>query len=472
MNLAPLTLDLLLVGLLVLVFVADLLLPNGQKRGLGALTAAGLAILLGASFFLRLEGTAVSGAYVTDGVALFLKRVFLAAGILGTLGSIDLIDRRMPQRTGEYYVLLLSSILGMSLLSGARELVFLAVAFELMGIPLYVMAALERRDGKDVEAALKLYLVGASSSAITLYGISLLYGMTGSTVIADLAQAPLSPLLLVGIGTTMAGMGFKLGMVPFHMWVPDAYEGAPTPFVAFLSVAPKAAGFAAFIRLFVAGFQGEASRWSLLLLIVCAGTMILGNLLAIPQKNVKRLLAGSGIAHVGIMLLAFAVGTERGLAMLLFYLAAYVFTNMGAFLVQAYVAEGAGSDDITIYRGLARRSPTIAFAMLLFLLSLGGIPFVAGFWAKFYVFMAAWQAGQGFLVFMGAALAVLALFYYLRVARQMYIEGDGTEGAMLPLGLPSKLALIVAISGVLGLGIYPRPVVEAALAAVHQLMGA
>lgn len=468
MNFLPLTLDILLCGLIVLVFVADLLLPNGQKRGLGALTAAGLLLLLGASFVLPLDGTAFSGAYATDGLALFLKRVFLLAGFIGTLGAIDPLDRHASVRQGEYYVLMLSSLLGMCLLAGARELVFLIVAFELMGIPLYVMAALYKRDGRDAEAAIKLYLVGASSSAITLYGLSILYGMTGTTVIADLAKAAPSPLLWVGMGATLAGMGFKLGMVPFHMWVPDTYEGAPTPFVAFLSVAPKAAGFAALIRLFSGGLLHAHDRWGTLLIAVCVATMVLGNLLAIPQTHVKRLLAGSGIAHVGIMLLAFAVGTERGLGMLLFYLVAYVFTNMGVFFVHAHIGE-AGSDEIGAYRGLARRAPGLALAMLIFLLSLGGIPFVAGFWAKLYIFLAAWQAGQGFLVFLGAALAVLALFYYLKVARQMYIEGDGSEGAVAPLSLPSKLAVILSISGVVGVGAYPRPFIEAALQAVKGM---
>lgn len=471
MNFTPLALDFLLVGLALVVFVADLLLPNGEKRGLGALTAFGLLGLLGASFLLDLEGTAFTGAYATDTFALYLKRTFLVAGFLGVLGSIDHLDRKLPNRQGEYYLLLLSSLLGMSLLAGARELIFLVVAFELMGIPLYVMAALAKRDGRDVEAALKLYLVGATSSAITLYGLSLLYGCAGTTAIADLARAEATPLFRLGMLATLAGMGFKVGMVPFHQWVPDTYEGAPTPFVAFLSVAPKAAGFAAFIRLFAAGLFPLHDTWGHVALVIAGVTMVVGNMLAIPQDNVKRLLAGSGIAHVGILLLAFAVATEKSLGMLLFYLLAYVFTNMGAFLVHEVISEQHGGDGLSVYRGLARRAPALALAMLVFLLSLGGIPFVAGFWAKFYVFLAAYEAGQGFLVFMGASLAVLALFYYLKVGRAMYIveASEGLPETLAPLSLPMRSALILCAVGVVGLGVFPRPFVDAALQAAREL---
>ncbi len=472
-NLVPLTIDLLLAAVILLVFVTDLILPADEKRGLGALAAVGVAVVLGATFLVQPGGEAFGGAFVLDAVGLYLKRIFLAAGLLGLLLSIDHSDKRYPTRQGEYYLLMLFSLLGMCLLSGARELILLAVSFELMGIPLYVLAAMAKNpDGKNTEAALKLFLVGATSTVIGLWGLSFIYGATGTTQIAAIAAAESTPLLRLGMVATMAGWAFKLGIVPFHMWVPDTYEGAPTPFVGFLSVAPKAAGFAAFIRLFMGGLLGFHGSWGTLLLVLAGVTMILGNLIAVPQNNVKRLLAGSGIGHMGIMMLSFAIGTAEGLAMLLFYLAAYVFTNMGAFAVQTVLGDRYGSDDIDMYRGLAQRAPGLALAMLIFLLSLGGIPFVAGFWAKLYVFVAAWQQGQWLLVILGASMAVLGLFYYLRVARAMYIEPPA-EGAQQgePMALPARLALLAAVIGVVGMGVYPRPFVDSALEAARGLLG-
>ena len=431
-DLAPLLLPLLVCGVILLVLVADLLLAPRDKRAVGILAAAGVTAVLAASFAIPPYGEALSGSYVLDDLTLFLDRVFLAAGVLGILAAIDHADRRFPTRQGEYYLLLLVALAGMLVLAGARDLVLLVVAFETAGMPLYLLAALPKTpDGRTTEAALKYYLVGAASTAIALYGLSLLYGAAGTTAIAGLAAAPVTPMLFVGVMATFAGMAFKIGLVPFHLWVPDTYEGAATPFVAFLSVAPKAAGFAALLRVLHGGLIERHSLWLPALLVIAAASMILGNVLAIPQGNVKRLLAGSGIAQVGTMLLAFAIGTAEGVAMLLFYLAAYVFTNMGAFLVQGIVGDHAGHDDLPIYRGLARTAPGLALAMLLFLLSLGGIPFMAGFWAKLQVFVAVWHAGQGALVILAAVLAVMALFYYLKVARAMYIE-PAPEGATAP----------------------------------------
>jgi NADH-quinone oxidoreductase subunit N len=469
-GLAPLALPLLLFGVAVLVLLADLLLGRDEKRGLGAVTAIGIAGVLGASFLFDTPGESLGGSYVLDGLTLVLDRIVLAAGFLAILGSIDHVDQRYPTRQGEYYLLVLFSLVGMLVLAGARELILLAVAFETAGIPLYVLAALPKsEDGKATEAALKLYLVGATSTAVSLYGLSLIYGAAGTTSIAGIAAAPASPLLMLGTLATLAGMSFKLGIVPFHLWVPDTYEGTSTPFTAFLSVAPKAAGFAAFLRLFAGGLLPLHDTWLVILLVLSAASMTLGNLLAIPQQNVKRLLAGSGIAQVGTMLLAFAIGTEQGIAMLLFYLCAYVFTNIGAFLVQTVLGDASGTDEMRIYKGLARTAPGLALIMVLFLLSLGGIPFMAGFWAKLQVFVAAWHAGQGFMVVLAAVLAVVALYYYLRVARQMYIEAPDAGAQAPAIGLPTRLALIACVVGVVGMGAMPEPFVKAALEAARGL---
>jgi NADH-quinone oxidoreductase subunit N len=476
-----LVLDVLLACSILVVFVADLLLPPGEKRGLGPLAAFLVLGVLVASFVLWSSGEAVGGAFTTDALALYLKRILYVAAFIAILGSVDHVDRKTPDRQGEYYVLLLCSLLGASLLAGSRDMVLLVVSFELMGIPLYLLGAFEKSGLLPAEASVKLYLVGASSSTISLYGLSILYGATGSTSIAELAHLAstgAAPLVRIGVLAVIAGMAFKIGAVPFHMWVPDTYEGAPTPFVTWLSTGPKVAGFAALIRLVYGGLLPFGGLWGGVLLVMAAATMLVGNLVAIPQKNAKRLLAGSGIAHVGYLLLAFALGTAEGLSVLLFYLAAYVFTNSGAFLVQSVVGRGTSSstegDGVGSYRGLASRSPGLALAMLLFLLSLGGIPFVAGFWAKFQVFMAAWHSGQVFLVLLGAGLAVVALFYYLRIARAMYIEPAPTEGEdseKPAIGLPGRIAIAAALAGVLGLGIYPKPFVEAAMVAAKAVMG-
>lgn len=459
-----------------LVFIADLVLPgdgSGERRGLGALATVGLVLVLAFSFFWQPEGPAFGGAYVQDAYATYLQRILLVAGILGCLGSIDRADKTMGDRQGEYFFLMLSSLVGMLALCGARELVLLIVSFELMGLPLVALAALQKTAAKGVEAGLKLYLVSAVSSVVTLYGLSFIYGATGTTflpaIAEQLAEHRVQPLFLaLGMVLTLAGMGFKIGAVPFHMWVPDTYQGAPTPFVAFLSVAPKAAGFAALIRLFVGGLHSEWAHWWPIVMVVAVVTMVLGNLMAVPQDHLKRLLGYSGIAHIGLLLVAFGIASSQSLGVVLFYLLAYVFTNMGAFFVIDAVG---GTEDMRAVRGLATRSPALAFAMLLFLLSLGGIPFVAGFWAKILLFWAVWQAGLGWIVILGASLAVLALFYYMRVARSLYIEKAEPDAPLITVARPMQLAIGLSVAGVVGLGLMPRPFIEAAMAAAGALVG-
>jgi len=463
----------LTVGALI-VLIADLLLPADQKRGLGALSVIVVLAVLGMSFVVDVSGASFGGSFVTDELALFLKRTFLAAGALALLGSIDAVDEQFPARQGEYYLLLLFSLLGMTLLSGARELVLLIVCFELMSLPLVVLAAFGKTGDEAPEAGLKLYLVAAVSTAITLFGLSLLYGATGTTAIeglADGAGGVASPIFILGLLTVLGGMGFKLGVVPFHMWVPDTYQGAPTTFVAFLSVAPKIAGFAALIRIFLEGLSNFAAYWAPAALFICVLSLVLGNLFAIRQENTKRLLAYSGVAHVGLMLAGLAMGTEQGLAMLLFYMVAYLFTNMGAFLVQSVVERSSGTQEIAAYNGLGRRAPGLAMAMLLFLLSLAGIPFVAGFWAKLYLFIAAWKAGLGWLVFLGAVMAVLALFYYLRIARAMYMNPSDEHAVVPEIGLPTRMAIMVATAGIVLMGVFPNAILAPAIVAAAQLLG-
>jgi NADH-quinone oxidoreductase subunit N len=270
------------------------------------------------------------------------------------------------------------------------------------------------------------------------------------------------PLLMLGLALLLAGLGFKIAAFPFHMWAPDTYEAASTPFVAWLSVAPKAAGFIAIIRLYVEGVGPSSLIWLPAVSVLAGMTIVTGNLMAIPQQNIKRMLAYSGIAHIGYMLVGLAALSSSGVAMLLFYLVAYMFGNMGAFFVVEAVARSEHSDAIDAYRGLAQRSPLLALAMLIFLLSLGGIPFVAGFWAKLYVFWAAIERGLYGLVFLGAVLTVVALYYYLLVARRMYIEAPERRE---PVAIPPALEVAIAccVLGVVGMGLYPTPWVDMAM---------
>jgi NADH-quinone oxidoreductase subunit N len=435
----------------------------GSRRHFGWITFLGLLAVLGLTFLSEEGRSLFGGALVQDGLALFGKRLVLAAAALSVLGSLASGQRPLSRRAPEYHFTLLFSLIGMMVLVSARELVTLFVAFELMSIPLYVLTGFLKRDDAAPEAALKFFLVGTVSAAVIAYGMSFMYGVMNATLLAAVpaAMAEGHPLMMLGMALVLAGLGFKIAAFPFHMWAPDTYEAASTPFIAWLSVAPKAAGFIVIIRLYLEGAGSASLAWIPLLSMLAGVTIVAGNLMAIPQQNVKRLLAYSGVAHIGYMLIGLAAMSQNGVAMVLFYLVAYVFGNMGAFLVVETVARSERSDGIDAYRGLAQRSPLLALAMLLFLLSLGGIPFVAGFWAKLYVFLAGVEQGLLGLVFVGAVLTVVALYYYLLVARRMYIEAaDRSDSVPVPATLGAAIA--VCVLGVIGIGVYPGPWVTAA----------
>lgn len=472
----------LTVAVIVLLAV-DLMRPRGRAVDVLAfvLLASVLAVSLTSS-----AGVVQGGAYVRDAMTMLLERVFLAAGLLAVLGSSAHVQRSFPKREAEFYALLGCSLAGMTLLAGTRDLVLLAVAFELMGIPLYILATYAKNaTPRSVEAGLKFYLVGAVSSALTLYGLSLLFGLSGTTHIADLAALPPTPLLRVAISLVVAGFGFKLGLAPFQFWIPDTYEGAPTPVASFFSVAPKAAGMMALAQLLLMGLPAQTSAWLPGLIVVSAGTMAAGHLLALPQTNLKRLLGNSGVAQMGTMLLGlFAAATMgargHGLDALLFYVVGYLAANTGLFLVIEAIGQHASAtspgssqgatDTLASLAGLHRRSPGLAAAALLCLLSLAGIPFAVGFWAKLYVFLAAWQAGHAWLVLLAACLAVVGLFYYLRVARSMYL-GEPADVSPVRTGPALRLAVVACALATGGLGLYPRPMVEAAAVAAQAWQG-
>jgi len=456
--------------LILVIFVVGLSTRGEDRRRVGVVAAIGLVVLLGLSWRAEPGAVLFGGTFVQDELAIFSKRLFLVATLLGVLGSLALRGQPFARRATEYHVAMLGSLLGMLVLASARELILLFVAFELMSIPLYVLTGFRKREEESVEAALKFFLIGTVSSAFIVYGLSFVYGIAKTTDLSGVATALRDghPLLVLGMMLTLGGLGFKIAAFPFHMWVPDTYEAASTPFVAWLSVAPKAAGFVVMFRLYLEGVGDPVLLWVPVTAGLATITIIAGNLMAIPQQNLKRLLAYSGIAHIGYMLVGFAAVSADGVAMMLFYLVAYLFGNMGAFFVVEAVAQSDGSEALVAYRGLAQRSPLLALCMLLFLLSLGGIPFVAGFWAKLYVFWAAAERGMYWLVLVGAILTVVALFYYLLVAKRMYI--DAPERTQ-PVAVSPFLAfsILVCAAGVVGLGIYPKPLVMAALRAASGL---
>jgi NADH-quinone oxidoreductase subunit N len=363
----------------------------------------------------------------------------------------------------------------MMLVPGARDWIFLLVAFELMGIPLYVLSAWAKTDGPanapklGPEAGLKLFVTGAASSAFTLFGLALVIGVTGSTALSAVPTGAISPLASVGMLMVIAGLGFKVGAVPFHMWVPDTYQGAPTPFVAFLSVAPKAGGLAALSVVLLSGWAQQHAVWAPALGLVSAASMVVGNLYALPQSDVRRLLGFSGVAQIGYVLVALCAATPEGLGMALFFIATYVFTNLGAFLVLHAAAQSSGGHETPLLAGLSRRSPWLGAALLVFLLSLAGIPFVVGFWAKLFVFMAAWRAGLSLLVTVGVVVAVFGLFYYLSVARSTFMA-EGTSTQPIRAGGPLSAAIAVCLAAVVGLGLWPGPLVEEAARAASSFM--
>ena len=459
------------IGILLLLLV-DLFLPRAKKHMLGLLALLVLCAVFDLSWFVDVSGSFRRGSYVSDELGLYLKQFFLATGFLAILGGLKQVNERFASRAGEYYLLFLSSLCGMLILSGVRDFLLLVVAFELMSVPLYAMAAWTKKPEDDHErageAGFKLYISGAISSAALLFAVTLIIGSTGSTRIAALTETPMTPLLGLGVAMLVGAMGFKIGAVPFHMWVPDTYQGTTTPFAAFLSIGPKVAGLAALSRVLIGGLGHQGDAWQGLVVLLAAASLVVGNMMALVQDNTKRLLAFSGVGHMGVLLMGLAavIGMEswrgpqaEGLATVLFYLPAYLAGNLGIFLIAERLERNGHGTELNAFRGLGRRSPWLAMASLLFLLSLAGIPFVVGFWAKLYVFLAAWKSGLAWLVILAALVTVIGLFYYLRIVRAMYMDPPETEAPLEPS--PSLSAVVIlCLAMTVGLGLYPRPLVE------------
>lgn len=451
----------LVIGTLVLI-IRELVRKNRSALGIGW----GSMVLLAGLIVLTLSvgarpGTYLFGAVVGDGVAVFFKIFFSVAVFLAIAMTLFTFKKQ-----GEPYLLLLSSTLGMFLLAGSADIVTLIVAIELVSVPSYILAGYHRGDPRSAEAALKYVIYGAVSTGVMLYGFSLLYGMCSTTSIPEMAAYFASkefsaPAYLVAIALVLAGLGYKIAMVPFHFWCPDVYEGSPTPITAFFSVAPKAAGFAALFRMMAvfsapAEFVGMDARF--LFSVAAALTMTFGNLGALHQMNLKRLLAYSSIAHAGYILMGFAAGTSDAYQAVLFYLVVYLFMNLGAFLVVDAAGRLLGGEDTAHIKGLGRTSPALAVALSVFLFSLVGLPPLAGFIGKFYLFKALIVENMWGLALIGVANSVVSLVYYVRIIRDMFIYEPEEEGAKpIPMTFGLSLLTLVFVVPTFVLGVYWGP---------------
>jgi NADH-quinone oxidoreductase subunit N len=415
------------------------------------------------------ELAAFGGSLTADRFALFFDTLFLATAALVAGISKPAIERDFP----EFAAMLLFAQCGMFLLAGGLDLITLFLGLEVMALSFYILTGFTREDRRSNEAALKFLILGAFSSGLVAYGFSLLYALSGSTRLNDIANAVASrdsrdPLLLLALATAGAGVLFKVGAVPFHMWVPDAYEGAPTPASAYLAIASTAASVALLVRLFAGPFAANRTMWEPLLALVAVATLTLGNLAAIAQTNVKRLLAYSSISHAGYLLLGIVAGNKTAFQGIAVYLLTYVFMTVGAFaVVIAIHRSGAHGEDISELNGLARRNPWIAILMLLFLLSLAGIPPTAGFLGKYYLLQSLVETGHYKLAAIGTLYVVVAVYYYFRLVRSMFL----TEPAdPRPIRTGAGMRVVLALSGLLTLaiGILPEPFLRFAALSVAR----
>jgi NADH-quinone oxidoreductase subunit N len=481
-DMRPLIPELIMVCLTLLILVLDLFI---KRKGIIALLSIVTALIVGFVLvfgFTNVVGLSIvpsfgetfSGMYIADGYSFFFKLLFLLSLVLSILISIRYIEIEQVN-LGEYYTLLLFATLGMMVMASAGDIIVLYLGLELMALSTYVLAGFMRFDRKSNEAALKYFLLGTFASAFLLYGTSLIYGLTGTTNIKGIAAyiaekgITVHPALLFSMILFIAGFGFKIAAAPFHMWAPDVYEGAPTSVTAFMSVGPKAAGFAVLGRTFFIAFDSFQLDWSTMLMPIAVLTMAVGNILAISQTNIKRMLAYSSIAHTGYALIGVIAGGDEGIASMMNYLFIYAFMNIGAFAVVILLRSGTfiiyKGDEIADFEGLAKTHPLASALMLIFMFSLTGIPPTAGFIGKFYLFMSAVHAGHTWLAIVAVIFSTISAYFYLRIVMLMYMREPKTEVA-LATSTSTGITLAVTTLAVLLIGILPSSLIDLARTAV------
>jgi NADH-quinone oxidoreductase subunit N len=467
-----------------LLLLADLMVPRHRQSilagvALGVLAATAAALIPVADAHVQIS----KGLIAVDRFALFFKVIFLVSAALTVMMSVRYLEVE-GTRAGEYYFLILCATLGMMFMAGGTDLITLFIGLETMAISFYILTGFLKPSRRSNEAAVKYFLLGAFSLGILLYGMSLVYGLSGSTnlrvIATELIGQERDPRLVLAVILIVAGMGFKIAAVPFQMWAPDVYEGAPTPITGLLSVGSKAASFAMLLRIFIESLPamrvsahdptgGAAIGWNTLFYVLAILTMSVGNIAALTQSNLKRMLAYSSIAHAGYLLIGLVAGTSRGVTAMLIYLFVYMFMQLGAFAVLALLRrQDVVGDELKDLNGLYFRQPFAAFAMLLFMLSLGGIPPTAGFMGKFWLFSAAIESGYVWLAVIGVLNSAVSLYYYVRVVVFMWLKNDpaGSEPKTSPA---LAFTLGVTVVATLLLGVYPRPLFELAETSARTL---
>jgi NADH-quinone oxidoreductase subunit N len=467
----------LLVGTFaVVVLMVDLFSPAGQRSNAGLITLIGIGLAFWAAVRLwGTEATLFGGMIVVDAASLWFQIVFLLVVFITVLLSIQYAAEEGLEQ-GEYYALLLFALLGAMLMAAGGDLLIIFLGLEIMSLAQYVLAGMRHNVLKSSESALKYFLLGAFATGFLLYGMALIYGVTGTTnltaIVTAVREGGLADhlLLTIGMGLMVVGFGFKIAAVPFHMWTPDVYEGAPTPVTAFMSTGVKAAGFAALARVFLTALSDLQESWTPIFWGMAVLTMVVGNVAAIIQPNIKRMLAYSSIAHAGYLLIALVAAGPAGLTGLLFYLLAYALMNLGAFAVVVALEQ---REDrhllLEDYGGLGFRYPVLGLAMALFMFSLSGLPPTAGFMAKFYVFSAAVEQGYIVLVVIGVLNSLISLYYYLRPIVLMYMQEPKADVPALHLNPFLLTGLVLTLLGTIHLGLFPSQLLDLAQAAAQGL---
>ena len=477
MNSSLITLELCVIALGIVLMLADFFVLPERKKFLayGAIVVlAGLLLIsLSGDGICSVFGTAFNGSFIEDPLALFFKRFFLVAAILVLFLASEFADR-ISAGISEYYSLVIFALVGMLFAASANDFVMLFVSVELITITFYVLVSFQKNRMVSLEAAIKYLILGALSSAFLVFGIALIWGTTGKLNFNDLAQVSGqfldNKIFLIGVLFVLVGLGFKISAFPFQIWTPDVYQGAPTPTTAFLAIGSKAAGFVLLLRVLLVAFPEVTAHWKCLLITISAITILYGNLCALPQRNLKRLMGYSSISHAGYLLLGVAALSANGEAAVLYYLAGYLFTIMAAFFVIALVMRHLADEDISALAGLNQRSPLLATTMTVAMVSLAGLPPLAGFFGKFLLLKAVVEQGPAhhayyWLTFIALAGVVISLYYYFGVIRAIYWSKETPDLSPIPLSGAAKFSIAICVAGIFWLGIFPNTVLNLALAA-------
>jgi NADH-quinone oxidoreductase subunit N len=471
MNINSIIIEIFIAALAVFTLIAGLAIPHHKKNVVGYISALLLLCILVFSFASgSLESLGFyKGLYVNDKLSIYFKQIFIIAALLVTLMSITYVKKLSDSRS-EYFSLIIFATLGMMVMASAGDLITLYIGLELMSLSFIILTSFDKRSLKSTEAGTKYILLNAMSSAVLLYGMSLLYGLSGSAayneILSYLANGGNKPVVLLGSVLLVAGFGFKISAAPFHMWSPDIYEGAPTPITAFLAGGSKVAAFAVIIRLVMQVIEPGYGTIKVLIIALSVLSMIIGNIIAIPQTNIKRMLAYSGISHAGYILIGVLSNTKTGISAVLFYMLLYIFANVGAFGAVTAFSNQTGKDDIKDFAGMWKRSPFISATLLISLLCLAGIPPAAGFIGKFYMFSEAVKQGYLWMAFLAMGMSVVSIYYYISVIRVMLME-DAVDSTPIVIPVSLKLVMIISIIMILLMGLYPGPITNWTLSIIR-----